>query len=1198
MFIELPVSGLHRLFHTTPSGPFSQHSKAQSSLESVTEDAHTYDLLYPDLSTLRQTQNHAYPLKDGDPSLAALAATSHDDRGGLDIQSPRDVRIIIAQDGNVLAQQPRVLYDSHLTPSMSTSQSGNANSATDPMMDHGASQIHGLKRYNTMRQESKPASRSSHGRGTSVGGNFKSQNTAPLSPTSPDTAYRGVFGNASFRRSSGRPASSGGESRQSKAIREKREETEALLGCMFGSTGLPMVSSTKLHIKPAGTTEHGALYNMSPVGASGSARMFPKRRTPLTRSTTVDDFQGPLSQVSENENQLLTRFDKPSVLLTRIFSVDIADSLAPEHAIDSETSQPLPALSECSQPVQKSTSFVEGGKAKQVKTPLYAVAIVLQLPCDRHRALTPLMHGGGSFQHHHRDNLSSSPKPIDDLAWQEPSTMDMAINSTDEVIESLLEHWNMLDRVISALEIIGRSKIKNLLANLEAQAACLPPLPPTVTVDDAVRSKYKRLKTPSQRTIQLASGALQNSANLAEEINRAGNRVATALRIRKVITGQGRWGVWREEARWVGKWAGSREQNFFFFNLLTAFLGTHTEWLSLLGHSWCRRRQMKLAHQLRKDSSLIQHRTVVVSMDKMAARRLIFLLSAFLPNTNLLPVHGDPLRPQSPWSNAAYSQSPPSGISVLRQQSLRRTINRRGRGNRVGMNKSHERAVSFSDQGSGAEYGGNSNVDRNVQRHTRRASDARSITSLPLPISNTGDLTRKSSTTTTATVIPDAAIPVPHFSNNLSPDLLLGTSAEARPGSSGSFASLSLKHTLTRSDSTDRSNSTDSLSMSRWGSMISSFWSARRGSSTDGSDWVSSQDGLGISGVARERRHSRSWGKLAQMVEETDQPFDARPLAPGDTQSSRGTRGPTSAPHSQGTSGQISNQCTPARNIPERTKIEQFPLKLSIDEHDGVVDVDLPMPSSFSSSFASSMSSPKATHTGASSFNESSTYGRVSAHHTPPAGSSSSNDVAGWLKTYHPDFALQAVRPYEGLEQDIKHFMHAEAMHAGEPVSVNVADLRRGLWTGVGTTLIADAQTFSVRRLSLRHRSVPCKSPLDNQSSYTIEEEIISEPVMDLDATLIDAVERVLAQSSQSSRTQSRTASPSRHLALDNLSLEVPRSECRKLVLGALEQVAKSVREEQERRGRGIGEREPREAGMLDSTLREGVRKWLNGAGE
>jgi hypothetical protein len=1194
MFIELPVSGLHRLFHTTAAGPFAQPSKSQSSLASVTEDAHTYDLLYPDLSTLRQIQNHAYPLKDGDPSQAALAATSHDDRGGLDIQSPRDVRIIIAQDGNVLAQQPRILYDSHPAPSGSAHHQGDSHGAADARDQHGAPLGPGTQRHHTGAPEAKPVSRSTHARGASLGGNVKPQSLNPITPHSPDTTYRGAFSHANLRRSGGRPASSGGESRQSKAIREKREETEALLGCMFGSTGLPMVSSTKLHVKPAGSNEVSALSHRVGAGEHGSARIFAKRCTPLTRSTTADEFQGLPPPCPEDDNQLRTRANNASVLLTRIFSVDIADSLTPKHAGELGTGRAGPARSSASpESVGKATSLAESEKAKQVKTPAYAVGIVLQLPCDRHRTPAPLMPGGSSFQVH---RFSQSPKAMGELAWEEPSPVDLAAQNTDEVIENLLERWNMLDRVVSALEALGRSKIKSLLVDLEAQDKHLP-LPRCADASDALKSKQKRLKAPSQRTIQLPAGALQQSETLADEIHRAGDRVAAALRIRPVISGQGRWGVWREEARWVGKWAGGREQNFFFFNLLTAFLGTHTEWLGLLGHSWYRRRPARLVHPPRKDVSVIPHRTVVVSVDKMAARRLIFLLSAFLPNPNLPSAQEDANRPQSPWSMAACSQSPPSGISVLRQQSLRRTINRRARGNRAGVHKLHERAVSFSDQGSSADPGVHPLGDRNGPRHVRRTSDARSITSLPLPISNAGGLTRKSSTTTTATVIPDAAIPVPHFSNNLSPDLLMGTSAEARPGSSGSFASLSLKHTLTRSESTDRSNSADSHSTSRWGSMISSFWSTRRGSSTDGSEGLPSHEGLGISGIGRERRQSRPCGILAQMVEEIDQQPEHRPLARENARFSHGIIGPTSVPPSSGISRPPGDHGTQARNIPNRPKIEQFPMKLSIDEQDGVVDVDLPMPSSFSSSFASSMSSPKASHTGASSFNDSAMHHRALAPNPSRAECTSSHDVAGWLKTYHPDFALQAVRPYEGLERDIQRSMRAEAGHAGDRVTLHPAESTTGPWTEVCTTLIANAQTFSIRRLSLRRRRVPHRSHPHDPGSVAMEEEIVEEPVMDLDATLIDAVERVLAQSCQSSRVHSRTASPSRHPALDSPSLEVPRSECRKLVLGALEQVAKSVREEQERRGRGIGGREPREAGMLDSTLREGVRKWLNEAG-
>ena len=380
--------------------------------------------------------------------------------------------------------------------------------------------------------------------------------------------------------------------------------------------------------------------------------------------------------------------------------------------------------------------------------------------------------------------------------------------------------------------------------------------------------------------------------------------------------------------------------------------------------------------------------------------------------------------------------------------------------------------------------------------------------------------------------------------------------------------------------------------------MISGFWSIRRGSSTDGSDALSSPDGLGISGAPRDRRGSRPLGKLAQMVEEVDKRLQTRLGMQNSAKALAAPQGPTSVPTLQETSTLPENS-TPAKNIPERPKIEHFPMKLSIDGNDGVVDVDLRMPNSFSSSFASSMSSPKATHTGASSFNESSLYGRNSSHEVFPPAQESTADVAGWLKSYHRDFALQAVRPYKELKDDIIRSMRCEPIQTPPP---STDDPALTPWTEVCTTLIADAQDFSVTRLSLRRRSAPTSSsPAQSPSTqFTInsppamEEEILSEKIMDLDATLIDAVERVLAQSSHSSRAHSRTVSPSRHD--ERSAAEVPRSECRGLVLGALEQVAKSVGEEQMGRGRDVkpGTGSERSVG-LDSTLREGVRKWLYG---
>ena len=113
---------------------------------------------------------------------------------------------------------------------------------------------------------------------------------------------------------------------------------------------------------------------------------------------------------------------------------------------------------------------------------------------------------------------------------------------------------------------------------------------------------------------------------------------------------------------------------------------------------------------------------------------------------------------------------------------------------------------------------------------------------------------------------------------------------------------------------------------------------------------------------------------------------------------------------------------------------------------------------------------------------------------------------------------------------------------------------------------------------------------------------------MDLDGVLVDAVERVLGQSGYSSMAQSRAPSPNRARRTEDKGpsprgdeappLEVPRGECRKMVLGALEEVVRLVTAEHCREDvdstLGLADRERRRAQSgVDNTLREGIRKWL-----
>jgi hypothetical protein len=123
------------------------------------------------------------------------------------------------------------------------------------------------------------------------------------------------------------------------------------------------------------------------------------------------------------------------------------------------------------------------------------------------------------------------------------------------------------------------------------------------------------------------------------------------------------------------------------------------------------------------------------------------------------------------------------------------------------------------------------------------------------------------------------------------------------------------------------------------------------------------------------------------------------------------------------------------------------------------------------------------------------------------------------------------------------------------------------------------------------------------------EVKFVEEPVMDMDGTLVDAVERVMVQSGHSSLAHSRAPSPHRGPRADERltdemihAVEVPRGECRKMVLGALEEVARSVTAEhcRDETDADYGLDTPaserdgkRRTAPIDNTLREGVRKWL-----
>ncbi|KAL2040024.1 hypothetical protein N7G274_007427 [Stereocaulon virgatum] len=961
---------------------------------------------------------------------------------------------------------------------------------------------------------------------------------------------------------------------------------------MFGAAGFSTVSTTKLHVRPPKPGRAEQIVRPSSAREPTSPGAFHKRRTPLTRSTTAADLQCLSSKSTSDGLQLATpRQTSFSILITRLFSVDPGDIHSVFHSTEQHSSCDPDGLTFKSINEDKST---RKEKAEHFKCPTYAVAVLLQMPARRQRLSTPSL---GRFTGY----SAASPD-----SWSSDALHNLNLLGADSNsdIDYVIAHWAFLIRALSCLQVAACHEISQMLAKLEMPYLGPPIKEAPKSSELGTNARTKAVKEPARLTLQLSPGALQNCTIIHTLSDVSGKRIASALKIRKVVVGQGRWGIWREEARWVGRWAGGKDQNFFLFNLLTAFLGSHTEWLDSLGPSRYRRRYTKHSNAPYSEVSRIQHRTVIVAKDKMAARRLIFLLSAFLPGGAFTFMVDGQQQLDASWSSTAYSQSPPSSFPIHRQQSLRRTVNRRPGSNRTNPNAtSHARSVSFS----GPEVFPSDDTFTEAlhpQYHSRRASDARSVRSTGLPISFNASGTRKSSTTTTATLIPDPAIGVSHFSSH-SIGRPMGTAPGPRPGSSGSLVSLTLRRTLSRSDTNEQGNpSNDSQSISRWGSIVSGFWSDRRGSSTGDSDALtSSEEGLGISGVPKDIRGQQPINALAQMVKQVELNENTRPSGQSNSNTTSSSLTVTQPP---GVSKETNDVSSP-KDIAVVPGAESISLNLSIDEEDGVVDVDLPPLSSYGSSFDSTTSSPVAMRSAASSFiGSASLPRRDSSQASQRPSSSASIDVAGWLRNYHQDFALQAVRPYDSLKEDIKRSMRTEPMptHTHTQPATNGGSLEPDVWTDVCTTLVADTTTFSVTRLCLRRKNPTLSHHQTNAlleimpQEYAEQEEIIEEPLMDMDPIFIDAVEKVLAQSGHSSRVGSRAPSPTPHRDQPpregSPGIEIPRSECKKMVLGALEQVARSVSAELAKGrdvdcGRGRSDNVP-----TDSTLREGVRRWLS----
>ncbi|KAK7188232.1 hypothetical protein DPSP01_001780 [Paraphaeosphaeria sporulosa] len=1219
-----PVGDMLGQFFSGRKGA-NAHPSSTPTLDSATEESHTRHLLYPDTSTLCHPDGQPYPLHGAALSLG----TAHDGPlPEIDLEFPRDCRILIAQDESKSTHKT-LLFDSKPGPLR-------AESPTQPATRSRA--FGGLGGTST----TGPSLGGMHARRASL-----VTESTPRSPTVAAFARSRTRGNSI----SSMPNIDEHAQTQAKAQAKSKESTDlvnAALECMFGNTPMNYRgNSNKIHIVPLESKPADPTAAIPPLqdGTSSLGRSAGLRqRSNLAKSFTPGNIPPELA-VGESSGVTPKESRRRTIFITRMFSVTMPDdeqdtsnvrTPTPQSSVGTGNGFPFPS------PTARGPQKLPPSR----KSPMYAITIILHLPIGAPSSTLRPPSRPGQYKTQHlstsapgNDSLGSSLDSDRRAGWSwvdgnfgVDSLLSMALSSdVDDRVDVVGQHWDVIMRTLTSLQFVVQEKI---LAYLKTAQATAVPLLHQPRVQPSRSSLRSTTSLPARRVVALQPNALMFDADIKKAVDLAGSRVVSGMRIPRVLTGQGKWGVWREEARWLGRWAGGKEENFFFFILLTAFLGNHTEWLNVLGPKLHRRRHREQHKVNAGDNLIIPNRTVIVSPDKMAARRLIFLLAAFLPPNASSSYDVSPMRPSTSASLRGYSQSPPTNMPPSRKHSLRRQINRRPRGKDSQINIRLQPPTA-DDIGPGNLESLDKSTESGVTefpempRHSRRSSAHSIRTSLVMPSMSDTAALAKSTSAAVSTGAPHNDAPVPHFAL---PRTKSGPMPDYRPESNDSLASANLMNTLQRSSTGHASNPSTESGNSRWSGFMS-FWGGRRGSSTDQSDYLqTTDDGLGVAGSGY-RSQERPRSQLEQMVQELSMdgvfgesdPFDPSASNPGTT----GEDSPETYP--VGSSGVPASA---ARPIPERPKTFDTALKLSVNEKDGVIDVDIPLPD-----FGSPLQSPLLGGYGSVPSQQGSSYGESSVLSMPYCEPEQSVNAAGWLKQFHPDFAVQAIRPYHELERDIKWAMSAEPSPITSAATPTLEQGPLERWVDVCSALIADTRTFSIKRISLRRLIRLIPTPTYQASAMTpgvsgmppgrsqygnpyntgaaapmmtemhLAEKFVEEQIMDFDATLIDAVDRCLAQSGQGSRAQSASSSrsssrrgrrDSRPVTDAPPHVEVPQTDCKAVIFDALEIVVKNVTAEREtkqvandetvteRKGRGDTART-----ATDSSLKEGIRRWL-----
>ncbi|KAG6011162.1 hypothetical protein E4U43_008486 [Claviceps pusilla] len=1175
----------------------SSSSRPMLSLESVQEDIHTRNLLFPDAHSLYQHRHdQVFPLSTtpSTPGSSTVHAFDYNEDIELDV---KDVRIIIMQDALGPANAS-LLFDSHPGPDqVSTS-------------------------------ERSPVPQDSRGAASSVRKGSLSQSANPLIVQAEYSQPRqGAFDR---RASTHSRSQSYSETESQRVAREYREELATFSSCIFGNSELMAYkgTSTKVHVVPSEVRVNASAASSIFGEGRNSIGRCNGRSSKLSQSYSSHPLSPTLGTGHRSEAAPPRQSDKRKVLITRLFPVNLAvDNTTPTYHCPEEDSSRFPFP--C--PEEEFAQKKKRAQPRQRRTPMYAVVLVVQIPPapSSNSLVLPTksaFRGSGSYNDH---DLFSSSYNSTKAGWNMSGSGTLADSADtvymEDAMDTLTNHWDIVMRTLNHLQSVVATTIHAMLKHADGASSgpysgTPGPSPShkrsvshTSSMSDRRWSELPRVKPPKSTTklVYLWPNCLASDVNIASEVGLARSRIVMGLSAARVVTGQGRWGIWRDEAIWTSKWAASVDRTAFLHKLLTGFLATHTDWVqALCGPSYSKRAALA-RHYRNEDDSSLPSRTIIVSDNKMAARRLVFLLSAFLP-ANQQIYSARALRSSTSASVGGYSNSPPRVvIPVLREESLRRIINRRSGLRRA----SHSRNPSQSAGNSAAspqlpQMGNN-------RYHQRRASDVVSVRTLHLAMPGTDIISRKSSAATTSAILPE--ITTPHFTTVQQRD----NQRRPRTESSVSVAADDLKRSLKRGDSRGQAGAVSRPPSSglRWSGLIGGLWKSRR---RDSIDSITCSQGSAelrspvkptfgqidkVSEMARDPPEDRDFVNMA---------VDRRRVAARDVYSPR-----HSVAGVQGREREV--LASEALRTPDLNGAFESAVKTSINVEDGVINVDVPFPD-YMTFFESAISSPSS-----------------SGYLSTPALSNSLDtfeqtrfaidgdlplNAAGWLNCFHPDFALQALPPQDYLIADIKAAMRAEPTPA--PISPQ-EDVATERWVDVSSVVVANTMSNTVSRIVYK-RLVRSNAVLDGTTSTVglngqaimtpsilpyetqLEEKWLEEPILYCDESLKHAVDRVICANSGYRKRNSTNSSQTRsdiHVGLESggtthhalpetrrsakldwTTHNVPRIQCKTVILSALEDMVREAIENREAGDMG-STKDNRHNRQHQSILRDAVQDWV-----